>query len=240
MGKIKDKVVKFINKVEDVIFPHYVCPFCEIETYNGKVCEDCKSNLINPNYCQRCGAHIPKSAKVCMQCKETDRIFDQNFSVYNYDGAVSMAIQKLKFKGAKYLAIDFAKILAEKFETLQIDIDIITFVPSTAKRIKERGYNQAKEVAINFSKLVKLPCIELLAKTKETAHQVELNRKERLSNLIDSFAVVDKWQVRGKNILVIDDVFTTGSTMTSCAKALKKAGAQKVYGLTLAKTDKKM
>lgn len=240
MGKIKDKMVEMVNKIENTMFPHYVCPFCETETPDGQVCDSCKKLLIKPKYCIKCGAHIPESANVCMQCKEVERIFDQNFSVYLYDDCVSMAIQKLKFKGAKYLAIDFAKILAEKYNTLDFDVDIVTFVPSTAKRIKERGYNQAKEVAQEFSKLVSLPCIDLLAKVKETAHQVDLNRKERLENLIDSFAVVDKWQVKGKNILVIDDVFTTGSTMTACARALKKAKAQKVYGLTLAKTEKKM
>lgn len=237
---MKDKIIQWVNTIEDVLYPHYVCPFCETETPDGKVCDDCKTLLIKPNYCVKCGAHIPESANVCMQCKEIERIFDQNFSVYLYDGYVSGAIQKLKFKGAKYLAKDFAKILAEKFDRLEINVDVVTFVPSTAKRIKERGYNQAKEVALEFSKLVGLPCMDLLAKVKETAHQVDLNRKERLENLIDSFAVVDKWQVKGKNILVIDDVFTTGSTMTSCAKALKKAKAQKVYGLTLAKTEKKM
>lgn len=240
MGKIKDKIIEVANKIEDVLYPHYVCPFCEIETPDGRVCDECQKLYIKPKYCIKCGAHIPESANVCMQCKEIERIFDQNFSVYLYDDCVAMAIQKLKFKGAKYLAKDFAQILAAKFSQLEIDVDIVTFVPSTAKRIKERGYNQAKEVAQEFSKLVNLPCMELLAKVKETAHQVDLNRKERLENLIDSFAVVDKWQVKGKNILVIDDVFTTGSTMTSCAKALSKAKAQKVYGLTLAKTEKKM
>ena len=238
MKKTK-KISEIINKIEEILFPHCVCPFCKEETLGGKVCDDCLKLMIKPKFCYVCGAHIGEDATVCMQCKEYERIFDQNFSVYEYAGKVSAAVQRLKFSQEKYLAKDFAKILAEKFYAVSVKVDIVTFVPSTTKRIKQRGYNQAEEIAVEFAHIVDIPCLNLLVKTKETAHQTELNRKERLQNLIGSIAVGDKWQVKGKNILVIDDVFTTGSTMSACARALKKAGANKVYGLTLAKTSVK-
>lgn len=231
-----DKLTKFLNVIDDTLFPHCVCPFCGVETPDGIVCEDCEKLRILPQFCEKCSAHVSEESKICMQCKEIDRIFDQNFSVFTYSDYVSAAIVRLKFKSAKYLAVDFAKILANKFNTLDIHVDMVTFVPSSAKRIKQRGYNQAQEMAEHFCKLVDLPCMELLIKSRETAHQTDLTREQRLENLIDSFAVKDKWQVKGKDILIIDDVFTTGSTMSSCAKTLKKAGAAKVYGLTLAKT----
>ena len=197
----------------------------------------CNKLIIKPNYCEKCGAHIVEDARLCIQCKDYDRIFDRSFSVYMYLESVALAVQRLKFNGEKFLAKNFASILAKKLEEISIDVDFITFVPSTAKRVKERGYNQAQEVAQELSKLVNIACLNVLTKTKETAHQTQLNRKERLQNLIGSISVLDKWQVKGKNVLVIDDVFTTGSTLSACAKALKKAGAQKVYGLTLAKTN---
>ena len=238
--RFKEKIKELINKTEDMLFPHYVCPFCEVETYNGEVCGECMKLVIEPKYCKKCGEHISEDTNICIQCKDYERFFDQNFSCYHYKDSVTHAIQKFKFSGAKYLSIDFAKIFAKRFADMNIDIDIVTFVPSTKRKIKSRGYNQAEEMAKEFAKLVNIPCLNLLVKTKETAEQKELSRKERLENLIDSIAVADKWQVKGKNILVIDDIFTTGATISACAKALKKAGATKVYALTLAKTEIKI
>ena len=227
---------KIVKTVEETLFPHYVCPFCETETPNGTMCADCEKYYIQPKFCAKCGEHITEDSLVCNDCKEVDRIFDQSFSVLNYEDKVAIAIQKLKFKQAKFLAKDFAKILAGKYATLNIKVDVVTFVPCTANRIKERGYNQAKEIAQEFCLLTGLPFAEVLSKTKETLHQTELTKKQRLQNLIGSFSVVDKWFIKGKNILVIDDVFTTGSTMIACAKELRKAKADKIYCLTLAKT----
>lgn len=235
--KIKEKLSQIINKAEDILFPNYQCPFCKTETPDGVVCENCNKLRIAPNYCIKCGAHVGADSAVCIQCKDYERIFDQSFSVFAYSGKVASAVQRLKFNSEKFLAKDFANLLAQKFKEVAASVDFVTFVPSTKKRIKERGYNQAQEIANEFAKLVNIPCLEVLTKTKETAHQTELSRKERLENIIGSIAVLDKWQVKGKNALVIDDVFTTGSTISACAKALKKAGAAKVYGLTLAKTN---
>ena len=235
--KQKNKILELINKIEDVLFPHYVCPFCKIETKDGKVCGDCQKLKIESSYCERCGAHVSDDAQICMQCKEYERIFDKNFSAYVYKNSVSSAVQRLKFNQEKYLAKDFAKILKEKVDECNIMADFITFVPSTSKRIKQRGYNQSEEIAKELSEVANIPCLSVLAKIKETAHQTHLNRKERLENLIGSIVVTNKWQVKGKVVLVVDDVFTTGSTISACARALKKAGATKVYGITVAKTQ---
>lgn len=234
--KIKEKLSKVINKVENILFPHYVCPFCGEETPAGQVCDDCNKLKIQPNFCIKCGGHVSGIAQVCMQCKEYEHVFDKNFSVYEYAGNSAAAIVKLKFKEAKYLAVDFAKILASRFAESGISADIVTYVPTTAKKLKERRYNQSAEMAKEFAKLTNLVCLDLLDKTKDTADQKELSRRERLKNLLGSIVVKDKWQVKGKDILVIDDVFTTGGTMDACAKALKRAGANKVYGLTVCKT----
>lgn len=234
--KIKDFFNKVVSKVEDTMFPHYVCPFCKTETPDGCVCNDCLKLAIQPTYCAKCSEHITEGSTICIECKDYERIFDKNISVFNYTDKVSLAIQRFKFKQEKYLAKDFAILLAQKYAQANISADIITFVPASKKRVKERGYNQAEELANELSKLINIPTLNLLIKTKETVHQTQLSRKERLQNLMGSIAVADKWQIKGKNILVIDDVFTTGSTMSTCAKVLKKAGATNVYGLTLAKT----
>lgn len=234
--KVKCFLSNIIEKVEHTMFPHYVCPFCGDETPGGVVCADCNKSLIAPMFCEKCGEHVSEGSRVCIECKEIERLFDRNYSVYRYENHVAASIKRFKFNNAKYLATDFAKLLAKKFADVNIDVDIVTCVPSTKQRIKERGYNQAAEMAKGFANVVELPFVEALIKTKETPHQIELSKAERLKNLAGSFSVVDKWLIKGKNVLIIDDVFTTGSTMSACAKVLKKAGANKVYCLTLAKT----
>jgi len=234
--KIKQILSKIINVAEDTMFPHYVCPFCGEETPDGVVCNGCNKSLILPKFCVKCGEHVGESANVCIECKEIERLFDNNYSIYRYENYIAAAIKRLKFNGAKYLAEDFAKLFSEKFKSVNINVDIITFVPSTQKRIKERGYNQAAEMAKEFAAIVNLPFAEVLLKTKETPHQIDLTKEQRLKNLTGSFSIIDKWLVKNKSVLIIDDVFTTGSTMSACAKVLKKAGANKVYCLTLAKT----
>ena len=234
--KVKQILSKMINVAEDTMFPHYVCPFCGAETPDGVVCNECNKSLITPSFCEKCGEHVGENARVCMECKEIERLFDRSLSVFKYENSIAAAIKRFKFNGAKYLAEDFAMLLAAKFNSINIDVDIITCVPSTQKNIKERGYNQAAEMAKHFAEIVNLPFAEVLLKTKETPHQIDLTKQQRLKNLAGSFSVVDKWLVKNKSILIIDDVFTTGSTMSACAKVIKKAGANKVYCFTLAKT----
>ncbi len=218
------------------MFPHYSCPFCGVETPDGSLCKLCKQSEITGKVCKSCGESITGEGDLCIQCKAEGRKFTAHRSVMKYDGVTSPAILKLKFKDAKYLAIDFAKLLAQKFVCLGWNIDLVCSVPSHSNRMKQRGYNQAKEIAVEFCKLANLTYYELLTKTKDTGHQLGSNRAERLKNLQGSFAVTDKWACKGKSILVIDDVFTTGSTMETCAVALKKAGASKVYCMSVAKT----
>ena len=167
-------------------------------------------------------------------------ILDNNMIVASTEGGFEIFSENVfKVSSKKFTideAVDFAKILASKFAESGISADIVTYVPTTAKKLKERRYNQSAEMAKEFAKLTNLVCLDLLDKTKDTIEQKELTRSERLKNLIGSIVTKDKWQVKGKDILVIDDVFTTGGTMDACAKALKRAGANKVYGLTVCKT----
>lgn len=229
-------ISKFIDSVTKIIFPNYSCPFCGIETIDGVVCKNCKMYIVEAPFCKKCGEHVEEDDSICLECKEGDRLFDVNYSAYVYNSVTSTAITKLKYNGAKYYAELLAKILYDKFVTLDIKVDFVCAVPCTDKSKKSRGYNHAEEIAKHFCKLSGLDYQNCLTKIKETPHQAGLSRKERLDNLIGSFKVTDRWLVRDKNILVIDDVFTTGSTMSACAKELKRAKAKSVFGLTVTKT----
>lgn len=112
--------------------------------------------------------------------------------------------------------------------------ELITYVPLTDRKLRERGFNQAKLLARYLAQEVDLPLVEALMKTRETQPQAELGRKERRTNLKDSFAPVRT--IHRDEVLLIDDVFTTGATATECSKALKHAGAKRVYVVTLARS----
>ena len=227
---------KLFNSLAEIIFPNYSCPFCGIETPDGVVCDSCKKYLIDAPFCQKCGEHVEDGNVVCIECKDGDRFFDSNHSVYIYNSVTSNPITKLKYNGAKYYAEVLAKILYEKFIQLNLNVDFVCSVPCTENSKKKRGYNHAEEIAKHFCNLAKLDYQNCLRKIKETPHQADLGLKERLHNLIGSFKVTDKWLVKDKNILIIDDVFTTGSTMSACAKELKRSKAKNVFGLTVTKT----
>lgn len=236
MNKFFAKIFRFGAKAEDVMFPHYCCPFCNTETLDGVVCNDCNKHKIIGNVCKLCGEPVGEADNICMQCKDGGRKFTASRSAYQYNKQTAGAILKLKFKGAKYLAKDFAKIIYNLYMTTGWGIDLVCSVPSHAKTIRKRGYNQAEEIAKEFCKLSGLTYLNLLCKTKPTAHQIGSSRVERLNNLKGSIEVTDKWSAKSRNILVIDDVITTGSTLEACASELKKARADKVYCLTIAKT----
>ena len=109
-------------------------------------------------------------------------------------------------------------------------------LPLTKKRLKWRGYNQARELALYFSREFSLEMRDdILIKIKETLPQTELNRKEREENIRGAFLIKNKSVIKNRKILLIDDVYTTGATLEEAAKTLKGAGAQKVFGLVIAR-----
>ncbi len=160
-------------------------------------------------------------------------------SCYEYKGKIVTLIHNLKFNNAQYLAEDFSKDLCKLYKTEKYSCDIVIPVPMTQARLKSRGYNQAGLLANGLSKLINLPYDENnLLKIKDTKSQVGLDFSERKNNLIDAFKTKDKKFFKGKRVLLVDDIFTTGATIECCARALKKGGASQVFVITVAHTMK--
>ncbi len=114
--------------------------------------------------------------------------------------------------------------------------DVICPVPLHKKRLKWRGYNHAEELARQLGKAFSLPVVtDALIRTKHTSPQANLGRKERLKNMQGVFEIRNPQEIAGKNILLVDDVYTTGATMEECARVLKKAGASRVFGAVVAR-----
>ena len=187
-------------------------------------------------YCLRCGEIIKGDYDFCIKCKERGFDFDYARSVFAYTDLTANMIMNFKYNGCKDYAKPFANLMKDFFATSDLFADRVTFVPMPKKREKERGYNQAYELAKEFSKLTEIPLINVLERTKENVKQATLSAEDRRKNIKGSFKVINKGLVEAHDILIIDDVMTTGATTSECAKVLIKAGARNVQVLTLAKT----
>lgn len=159
-------------------------------------------------------------------------------SVAAYDGPLKKAILNFKFKNKKDLAEPLGKLIIRYLNefTGLLKVDMIIPVPLHPKRLDERGFNQVELLSWTITKRFDIPTVSgLLFRKKETTPQFDLPKKERYTNIKGAFEVKGKKFLEGKSVLLIDDIYTTGSTVAECTKTLKTAGALKVYILTLSK-----
>jgi len=146
------------------------------------------------------------------------------------------AIHKYKYSHEKYLLEPFGNLLSKSLASWNINPDYITAVPLHPNRIKERGYNQAKCMAEVVSNNFSIPYLDICEKVVDNLSQASLPLKDRRDNVKDVYKIISatRKKIKDKTILLIDDVYTTGSTVSEIARIMKNAGAKNVYVLTLA------
>lgn len=156
-------------------------------------------------------------------------------SPFRFEGAIRQAIHQLKYRNVRVLARPLAGLLSEYFALNPLPAEVLVPVPLHRKRLRERGYNQSRLLADELGKLVALPVADdWLVRQLDTGSQARTSSvDERRRNVAGAFAVDGR--VRGKQILLIDDVSTSGSTLDACAAALKASGAASVWGLVVAR-----
>lgn len=155
------------------------------------------------------------------------------FSVWEYEGLMEKLIWKIKY-GGMYDIINELVEKALKKITLELPEDTsITYVPMYKKKEKQRGFNQAELIAKRMGKKTDRPVVKLLEKTKDNRSQVGLNSQERIENVKDVFKYFENGS--RTNVLLVDDVYTTGATMKECIKVLKKGGVKNIWGFTLSR-----
>lgn len=238
---------KFKRKFLDLFFPRQNrCVFCNAELDERQTnctCFLCQQNLpFVKNECPRCGVGLNEEDKgACIDCARNNYQFDVAKCVFDYEGNVLAAVHRFKYSALKFYAQPLAEYLCKKLAEWQIAADMVCFVPMHPNKFKTRGYNQAQLLAEIVAQAFDLPCLELVLKVKETPSQASLSFFERRANVKDcyKFNAQFKNEVLGKNILLIDDVFTTGATSSEIAGELKAHGAAKVFVLTLAHTKLK-
>ena len=214
--------MNLIDKILDIIYP----PFCGI-------CGKGKNTFL----CKKCEEKLKREA-VWGKDQYEDKYFENHFYVFKYDGMIRNIILNYKFNEKPYLYKSFVNFL-NKYQKkyLQFDFyDIIIPVPISKKRLKLRGYNQslliAKDLAVELNTKI---MNDILIKQKNNKPQSELNKISREQNVKDVYKLLNKDKIINKKILLIDDIYTTGSTVNECSKVLKQAGAEKVDIYTLAK-----
>ncbi len=215
------------------------CPFCDTHL-NGTdfLCPDCRAKIDTYNKLHKCAiCGQPRTVEpVCTTCKEQKPAVTLVSSCYHYDGIYREALLKYKFGHQFYKAKGFSRLLLEKFQKLGLEIDCITAVPVGPSTYWKYGYNAPLEMMYAMNRMLNLPHYErLLCKKWFAKRQSSLTGSKRLQNVKGNFRVSNRYRdkIKGKRILVIDDVYTTGSTANECARILKKEGAKEVYFLTL-------
>ncbi len=233
--------MKWFKEFLNFLFPSF-CKLCGKPLLNTEVlvCKDCFSQLpVLKHYCKKCGnpLKIEKTRdklNYCSYCEEKKLLFDKVLVLFEYTSPVKNWILEFKFKENFVLAFTFGKLLGKIFKSEVETSDYIIPVPVYSEKQKQRGYNQTYLIALGIDKRKLLP--DFLIKTKETLPQSSLSFKERWKNLKGVFKLLSEEKVKGKKILLVDDVITTGATLNECAGVLKKAGVEKVKTLAIAKT----
>ena len=234
-----------LNKILKTMFPEgYSCICCGNEIFDKEngVCESCEKLLpyITGKICLHCGEPLISDGKYCKRCKGKKFIYDRAITVFEFNGSARNLVLGLKYNNQKYLAKPLGKFLESVFVKSNLYADIIIPVPLCEKRFKTRKYNQAELISNEFAKNVGIEIRnDILFRVKETPTQTKLNFNERQQNLKDAFKVKNRKLIKDKTIILIDDVLTTGATVTECAKVLKSAGAKCVYVFAVCHTIKK-
>lgn len=238
----------FWKDLLDLIFPPGAdCPFCGGARQGKDICDSCRSVISGYNqelYCGRCGRFTGKGSMIpgasghfCFACRKQEWPFELARAAGPYEGVLKEAIHRFKYLGRRGLASSLAGLMAEtaRAEPLLASVDLVLPMPLSDEKLRLRGFNQAALLAGEVGYRLQLPVNgKLLVKDVETPPQAGLNRAAREQNLRDAFRVTNTDAVHGLNILIVDDVFTTGSTMSSAALVIRSAGARHVFGLTAA------
>lgn len=236
--------MKLITKIKDLIFPNSCINCNKIINPSSFFCLNCWMSLqfiTNPK-CQICSypLEFENLHDICAKCTKTKPKFDQNISIFRYNHIIKKVIKKLKYQDQQHLAKKLAKILIKNSNLNFQNFDIITCTPTHKKQLFKRKFNPTALLAKNICHLTKQKNFHpnLLLKAKNTKPQTKLTKKQRQTNLTKAFQINPKLQnlIKGKSILIIDDVTTTQSTLNELSKTLKKQNPKKITTLTIAKT----
>ncbi len=223
----------------NIFFPR-TCPLCET-LLPGKtlICQNCVKDVfvIAEPKCQKCGKALRSRDKLfCWECSKKERFFDRAVALFEHQGKIRESIYRFKYKNQRAYAAYYGDMAIRQYGELikSWKIDAIVPVPIHKKREVKRGYNQARVFAKEIAKRSGLVMMDdIIIRKINTNPQKNLSDSGRYFNLQGAFGINTEKIKKVKNILLVDDIFTTGSTVDMCSRILKKAGAKKVYVLCI-------
>lgn len=241
---MKQLLFKIKDFLLDILFPKF-CLNCGKE--GDYLCQDCFSliDISERQYCPFCppagGQKVVLDGKTCPHCRKSKRL-DGLYCPVSYNHFI---VKKMinQFKYEPYIK-ELSKPLSSLIITHLLNLNKLSIfnnfslipVPLHKKKLKQRGFNQAEEIIKELSKILKIPFFnDVLVKIKQTPAQVELEKEEREKSIKGAFLCQKPEIIKKKKILLVDDIFTTGSTIEECAKVLKESGAKEVWGMVVAR-----
>lgn len=231
--KCIDIVLKFVS---GILFPPR-CLACGTSLATGIICGPCLEGIprFKTLFCAECGARLPNAEKICH--KDAPYLLG-SAGLYD-DPALKLLIHQLKFRGVRRAAAPLADLLTRYLADIAVNASefILVPLPLSRRRRNERGFNQAEEIARHLAERLPLNIRnDILARSRHAKPQTETaSAAERQRNILGCFSVIRPDAVFHKNIIVLDDVTTSGATLGEAARTLKAAGARKIIGLTAAK-----
>jgi ComF family protein len=212
---------------KDLLFPAK-CPFCHdlLEDSAAPVCPACRKTLP-----WLTGTATERRVDFAQGC----------ISPLGYRGQVPEAIHRYKFSGVRAYGAPFGALVAQCVrEHPALEADLVTWTPLSRRRLRERGFNQAELMAREVGKQLSLPAVPTLCKTRHTGPQSDLKEApERRANALNAYDSLPTCEITGKRLLLVDDVVTSGATLSECARVLCQAGAGSVWCATLAQAREK-
>ncbi len=218
---------RIFHRCLDLLYPPK-CVFCDTLLQQGE-----------EYFCRACGEKVPmaEDGKVC----RTGTYFDRCAAPLYYDGMVRDSFLDYKFHEKTWRAATYAAFLEPYVRKEFPELDLVTWVPLGRRSQKDRGFDQSELLARELAKRLELPCEKILEKVRDTQQQSRLQMpEERRANVLGAYALKQGVSVRGRRILVVDDVITTGSTIDECCRVLCTAGAAEIHCVALAQAKGKV
>lgn len=226
----------------ELIYPKR-CPICEkiVLPKGAFICEGCYKQLqwVNAPYCMKCGKPIGSPYKeYCYDCENKNFHYEYGYGMWIYDENMRRSIVGFKYKNRREYGDFYIHELLTHYreKIVRMEVDVIIPVPIHKRRYRKRGYNQAAILANGIGEDLGIPVEEkLLLRSKYTTPQKGLNDKERFHNLEKAFEINKKYTYNNnyKKVLLVDDIYTTGSTIEVCTNVLLQAGIEKVFFISL-------
>lgn len=217
-------MIKFIHWLLDLIYPPK-CVICSALLHDDE-----------SDFCRKCRSELPLVEKPIRR----GEFYETCWSVCYYEDTVAESVRRFKFAGMPHYADAYGRLLAMRLLRCGVDFQVLTWVPTSRKRKDARGYDQSFLLARRVAKELNVPCVSTLRKTFDNQKQSRLrDSAARRANVLGVYEICDEALVEGKRVLLIDDVITSGATLTECARVLLTAGASCVVCATFAATREK-